>query len=68
MTMGLACDRDGYDLRLAQCSQCFSRGCLNKDRCMTESELVEMLEALPLHMPIPNRLHGASINEDGDAI
>jgi hypothetical protein len=27
MTFGLACDRDGYDLRLPQCPQCGSRGC-----------------------------------------
>jgi hypothetical protein len=27
MTMGLACDREGYDLRLPKCPKCGSRGC-----------------------------------------
>lgn len=27
MTMGLACDRDGYDLRTPRCVGCGSRGC-----------------------------------------
>lgn len=33
--MGLACDRDGYDLRAKQCSQCGSRGCPKRDHCRT---------------------------------
>ncbi len=27
MTFGLACDRDGYDLRILPCPECGSRGC-----------------------------------------
>lgn len=27
MTMGLPCDRDGYDLRMIPCPKCGSRGC-----------------------------------------
>lgn len=27
MTMGLPCDREGYDLRMPQCASCGSRGC-----------------------------------------
>ena len=30
MTMGLACDGDGYDLRLTPCPKCGSRGCSHK--------------------------------------
>jgi len=33
MTMGLACDSDGYDLRISQCSICGSRGCAKRDAC-----------------------------------
>jgi hypothetical protein len=33
MTMGLPCDREGYDLRMRQCSQCGSRGCPKRDTC-----------------------------------
>lgn len=31
--MGLACDDDGYDLRLAPCRKCGSRGCVKQDAC-----------------------------------
>jgi len=27
MTMGLPCDREGYDLRMTPCPKCGSRGC-----------------------------------------
>lgn len=33
MTFGLACDRDGYDLRIPQCERCGSRGCQRRDNC-----------------------------------
>jgi hypothetical protein len=34
MTFGLACDRDGYDLRQPKCSQCGSRGCPKMHDCL----------------------------------
>lgn len=33
MTFGLACDRDGYDLRQPKCSICGSRGCPEMNSC-----------------------------------
>lgn len=36
MTLGLPCDRDGYDLRIQPCNQCGSRGCPNMDRCKND--------------------------------
>lgn len=33
MTMGLAVDRDGYDMRIAPCKGCGSRGCPNRFQC-----------------------------------
>lgn len=33
MTLGLACDRDGYDLRIMACGNCGSRGCPKKNYC-----------------------------------
>jgi hypothetical protein len=35
-TMGLPCDRDGYDLRAKQCSQCGSRACPKRDHCKAQ--------------------------------
>lgn len=39
MTMGLACDSDGYDLRIPPCSVCGSRGCAKRDACNKTSDL-----------------------------
>lgn len=64
MTMGLACDRDGYDLRMAQCSQCKSRGCPKRDRCKPRG--LPPMQEQPVHTP--NRLFGVEINEHGEAI
>jgi len=33
MTMGLACDSDGYDLKIIPCKKCGSRGCAKKNEC-----------------------------------
>lgn len=30
MTFGLACDEEGYDLRIMACEKCGSRGCPHK--------------------------------------
>lgn len=69
-TMGLACDRDGYDLRIPQCCQCGSRGCPKRDVCKTTSEPMFapgwLQRQLDKTSP-PNRLKGVTINEDGDA-
>lgn len=67
MTFGLACDRDGYDLRIPKCSNCGSRGCPNRDRCppILPRGLPPMQEQ---PMRVPNRLLGVEINEHGEAI
>lgn len=80
MTMGLLCDRDGYDLRIRQCTQCGSRGCPRRDWCApppgcrldASKDIVGKLstDKLQLHVsppPTPNLLLGSYINEDGDA-
>ena len=81
-TMGLACDRDGYDLRTKQCAQCGSRGCPKRDHCKTIPPQPETRagfirtweEAAPISpeawaaLTITNRLYGAEINHEGDAI
>lgn len=82
MTFGLACDRDGYDLRIAQCSVCLSRGCARKDRCHSarpafalknraeraraDTDWLWFAPDFPLF--VPNRLKGAYINDEGDAV
>lgn len=45
MTMGLACDRDGYDLRQSQCKVCGSRGCPKMHACAPAEEL-EFMETV----------------------
>jgi hypothetical protein len=76
MTMGLACDRDGYDLRIPPCKGCGSRGCANGFRCRPAVAVPadyfdkHPREAPPSYRALqpPNRLYGARINEDGDAV
>lgn len=84
MTFGLACDRDGYDLRQPQCRECGSRGCPKRDHCKTTTPLFApgwlqrqlrdvVAEGraeqtrLKTSEP-PNRLYGAQLNTEGDAI
>lgn len=38
MTMGLPCDRDGYDLRTEPCRQCGSRGCPKMHKCKDKDD------------------------------
>lgn len=74
--MGLACDRDGYDLRAKQCSQCGSRGCIRRDHCKTVLQQPQWFQWFNSFPPIldvhawgvPNRLFGATINSEGDAV
>lgn len=84
MTFGLACDRDGYDLRIRQCSVCLSRGCADKDRCRpvlkrNDGTIAQVGDVIrfdrglvyiepPSHLAVPNRLKGAYINEHGEAV
>lgn len=56
MTMGLACDRDGYDLRIPPCKGCGSRGCSNGFRCepqvsATRRGVLGLLAAAPVIAP-----------------
>jgi hypothetical protein len=79
VTMGLACDRDGYDLRAKQCAQCGSRGCPKCDHCKTVppqplapgwlQRQVDLAAAqvATWRAEVPNRLKGSYLTEDGDA-
>lgn len=66
MTMGLAVDRDGYDLRVSPCPTCWSRGCRDWKGCAARSEARGRAVCMPVRAP--NRLLGAYINEYGDAV
>ena len=78
MTMGLACDRDGYDLRAKQCSQCGSRGCSERDHCEPVARTEDAWgypvkasyfdEHYSSGLLVPNRLYGTTINSEGDAV
>lgn len=63
MTVGLACDPDGYDLRVAPCPRCGSRGC-GWECDVPLREPARSRRA----MRVPNRLSGAYVKPDGDVI
>lgn len=77
MTMGLACDRDGYDLRIPPCGRCGSRGCPNRSTCKFDPALrvgrvnskgIVRCDPAESGQDVPNRLFGATINHEGDAV
>lgn len=68
-TMGLACDRRVYDLRFKTCER-YSRnhGGVSKLLCAICRRGPCEHDAYKVASDVPNRLYGATITPEGDAI
>lgn len=64
MTFGLACDRDGYDLRFPRPNAPKERRDL--DRLLFGRVNVNLV--MTRFGAVPNRLYGTTINEHGEAV